>query len=298
MKHFHYRKKQGSFFEGWYLKHQTPQCTLAFAPAFHMYETGESFATLRIIKDDIATTIALPVQEFKAEKKRFYVEVGDNVFTHKGIKIRVDKPQLKIHGQLEFGRFTQPRANIMGSYKFAPFLGFKMGILSLYHELSGSLSINGEPFDFTGGMGYIEHCWGSAIPSAYIYTQCSWQDETGNCIMAAAGDIPFLGFTFTGCVCIIRHNGREYRVCNSSGAKLLKVTPRQMIIKQGKLELKAELILGTPEPLRTFAKDRPQRLSMKSPRKIVRYTFANDNKIIFNLLSDQADFEFVEGEQI
>ena len=59
----------------------------------------------------------------------------------------------------------------MGPYTFAPFMECYHGVLSFDHTIAGSLAVDGQELDFTGGHGYIEKDWGQAFPKAWIWTQ-------------------------------------------------------------------------------------------------------------------------------
>jgi hypothetical protein len=54
-----------------------------------------------------------------------------------------------------------------GPFGFLPFLECYHGIIALDAKLSGSLILNGETIDFSGGRAYIEKDWGTNFPSRW-----------------------------------------------------------------------------------------------------------------------------------
>ena len=54
MKYFHGANKKKSYFEGWYLKQQNQEETLAFIPAWHVDGRGRPSASLQVVTRDQA----------------------------------------------------------------------------------------------------------------------------------------------------------------------------------------------------------------------------------------------------
>jgi len=98
----------------------------------------------------------------------------------------------------------------MGPYTFAPFMECNHGIVSMDHGISGSLVINGEEIDFTGGRGYIEKDWGHSFPSAYIWMQSNHFAANGISFKASVARIPWLTGNFTGFISGLMIDGRLY----------------------------------------------------------------------------------------
>lgn len=294
MKNFHGTDKKSSFFEGWYLKHQTDDLSLAFIPAFHIDRKGHANASLQIISRNDSWTIPFSHKDFHAAADRFSVKLGNNSFSSKGISLDISTPDLYVKGKLAYGPFTSLSSDIMGPFRFFPFMQCSHGVISLTHALTGSLNFNGWVMDFNGGIGYIEKDWGQSFPSSYLWTQCSWSckaDQTPCSIMLSIADIPFMGFHFTGCIGVVYYKGREYRLATYRGAKVLEHTDREAVIRQGDYLLHVNLLKGNSHPLQAPESGNMNRTIHESLCSHVLYQLFYRHKKICDVLSSHAGFE-------
>lgn len=205
---FHPERFQGwgrrrKYFEGWYFKVVTRDKLRAFAiiPGIAYTNEGEGHAFVQVLDGMNGTSeyITFDEKALVAFSDRFEVRVGKNVFTIN--RMVLDLPEVK--GELSFSETagwpsTVLRPGIMGPYAFAPFMQCYHGIVSMDHEISGSLSIEGQTIDFTGGRGYTEKDWGSSFPSAYVWMQSNHFEEAGISFKASIARIPWLTGSFTG----------------------------------------------------------------------------------------------------
>ena len=65
----------------------------------------------------------------------------------------------------------------MGPFRLISDMECAHGVISMAHRLEGILNVNGECFDFSDGMGYIETDRGHSFPNAYLWTQCTWHED-------------------------------------------------------------------------------------------------------------------------
>ncbi|NLZ81659.1 MAG: hypothetical protein GX913_07680 [Clostridiales bacterium] len=288
---FHGENKKFSFFEGWYLKHQSALNTIAFIPAFHIDKAGRSSSSIQVIMNNKSFSIDFPEYSFVADKKRFYVKVGDNLFCEKGIRIFLKTDDITIKGKIYYSPFTMLQSDIMGPFRFFPIMQCNHGVLSLKHKLSGSLMINGENVDFTGGIGYIEKDWGSSFPKSYLWTQCNQFDKIQCSIMLSIAHIPFMGIDFTGCICTIYYEGKEYRLATYLGVRILKYSSHEVIISQNKYLLRVCFLNEKPHKLNAPNLGEMTRTVHESLVSKVQYKFYVNSKILFNLTSNYASFE-------
>lgn len=92
MKYDHGKGKRGPHFEGWYLKHQTPESTaLALIPACHVDRGGRRSASLQVVTDGKAWWLAYPDKEFLACGEMFCVRVGRSLFTRRGRCLHIEE---------------------------------------------------------------------------------------------------------------------------------------------------------------------------------------------------------------
>ncbi|HSL86967.1 MAG TPA: tocopherol cyclase family protein, partial [Bacteroidales bacterium] len=95
-------------------------------------------------------------------------------------------------------------------YSFVPFMECKHGIVSVNHDLTGYLSINGIMTDFSSGKGYIEKDWGTSFPEAWIWIQSNNFGNTQTSFMLSVAKIPWIGKFFTGLISFLYLKGRFY----------------------------------------------------------------------------------------
>ena len=140
---------------------------------------------------------------------------------------RIELHLPEISGKLQFkGQVPWPTSwkspGIMGPYSFVPFMECYHGILSMDHIIEGSLKINGEDCDFTGGRGYMEKDWGKSFPEAYTWMQTNHFSEKGISFKSSVANIPWLGSSFTGFIAGVLIRGEIYQFTTYNSTKLLK----------------------------------------------------------------------------
>lgn len=213
------------YFEGWYFKVVNAPETKAFAfiPGISMNESGEKLAFIQVLDGKRKTAEFFPFEatEFVPSERGFEVTVGNNFFSSGRMKL--DLPP--VSGDLAFSGTTgwpNPwySPGIMGPYTFIPFMECNHGIVSMDHSITGSLVINGEETDFTGGRGYIEKDWGHSFPSAYTWMQSNHFSTPGTSFKASVARIPWLTGNFTGFISGLLLENRLYRFTEYGGGKL------------------------------------------------------------------------------
>lgn len=122
----------------------------------------------------------------------------------------------------------------MGPFRYVPFMQCRHSIYSMRHSIDGTLSINGTPYLFQNAIGYMEGVRGYSFPMNYAWTQCSFPDGA---LMLSIADIPIGGFHFTGVIGIELLHEKEYRLATYLGAKAVKITAGEILIRQGNLVL-------------------------------------------------------------
>jgi hypothetical protein len=213
-------------FEGWYFKHQKEGETVAFIPGH-----AESGAFIQMINSRGS-------RHFDVESltvQHGVIRADSCLFSRKGVII--DLPG--INGKIDYGRVSPLSSDIMGPFKFLP-MECRHGIISMHHTLKGSLSIDGASTDFTGGNGYIEKDSGTSFPRSYLWLQCN--DFPAKCsVMLSIAHIPFAGLSFTGCICAIIYEGKEYRLATYNGVRIKRWDSEHIRLTQGRLTLEADI---------------------------------------------------------
>lgn len=291
MKYFHGNQKRHSYFEGWYLKHQNGVNTLAVIPAFHVDKYGVKTASIQVVTENGSHCFAIPAEEFSADEKRFFVRAGRNVFCERGIFLDIREPGVRVRGKIEYGHFTNPGYDMMGPFRFMPFMQCNHGVLSIDHRINGMVSVNGRTCDFRGGRGYVEKDWGSSFPKNYLWTQCNWFDKGRCSVMASVADVPLPVGQITGCICSVFYRGKEYRLASYLGVKVLCCTKRRLVLRQGRYRLEADFPEIRGRQLNAPDDGKMSRKIIENPACRIRYAFWEDGRLLFDMTSGQASLE-------
>lgn len=287
--------KTGPYFEGWYFKHQNRQGqTLALIPAFHIDREGRRTASLQVISGDKSWWLEYP--EAQVSRRPLQVRVGQCSFGSRGMELHIRREGLSLRGALGYGPLTPLRSDIMGPFRFFAGMQCSHGVISMGHSLSGTLELNGERLDFTDGIGYIETDRGRSFPSRYLWTQCVWDGAEQGSLMLAIATIPLPVGSFTGCICSVLYQGREYRLATYRGARIEAWSPSGAAIRQGRYRLEAELLNEQRQPLRAPVEGCMERTIHESLRAEVRCRFRHGDRLLFQHTDPCASFEYSQAD--
>lgn len=286
------RKKD--FFEGWYFKHQKGENTIAFIPGINIDSKGNKSAFIQVITNRNSYNINYSFSKFIVFKDKLKVKVGESIFSSKGVEIHIKDENLTVDGKIEYDSLTPTKYDIMGPFSVIPFMECSHGIISLYHKLRGTLTINGEEIDFQDGVGYIETDQGNSFPKTYLWTQCNDFYNEKISIMAAIADIPFMGINFKGCICVVYYKGKEYRLATYNGVKILRYNCKSLILKKGKYELDIKINDENPQKLLAPSRGNMSRTINENVACAANFKFYIDNNLAFNIDSDNCSFEYVD----
>jgi len=289
-KYFYGANKAGPYFEGWYFKCQTPDGrAVALIPAFHISENGEQSASIQVVTDKQAWYLDYPVSVFTASQDSLHIEIGENCFSDAGLHLNVEQEDLTLHGRVEFGPLQMLKSDIMGPFRWLANMECAHSVISMKHTLQGQLELNGSVFNFSGGNGYMESDRGRSFPSTYLWTQCLWD----NCsLMLSVATIPLGKLHFTGCICGIIRQGKEYRLATYRGVRILDWGCKGAVLCQGKYRLEVELLEQKAQPLRAPSDGNMSRTIHESLCARVRYRFWQGNALLFDHTDDGASFEY------
>lgn len=291
-RYFHGKGKNGPYFEGWYFKCRTKDGkSLALIPAFHADSKNRCSASLQVIADSGTWWIEYPAEQFFAAEPDFYIQVGANIFSEAGLSINIDQPGISLHGKLEFGPFQSLKSDIMGPFRFLSHMECAHGVISMSQTLQGELTLNGAVYDFDGGTGYIETDRGRAFPSTYLWAQGSF--PCGD-LMLSVATIPLAGICFTGCICSLIHNGREYRLATYRGVKVERWSDHGALLRQGKYRLEIQVPDQQPQPLRAPADGEMGRTIHESLCAKLRCRFWKGDTLLLNQTDLGGSFEYAK----
>ncbi len=198
------RKKH--YFEGWYFKNVNEDLSSAFSfiPGISLTENDpHAFIQVMNGSKDTSDYIKYPLEEFRWEYRKLFLQVGSSVFTDKGMTLNIRNDRINLTGQIDFMNMIRyPKTifspGIMGWYSFVPFMECNHGIVSANHDLRGEITADGKVFDFNNGKGYIEKDWGVSFPEAWIWIQSNNFAEHETSFSFSIAKIPWRGRFFIG----------------------------------------------------------------------------------------------------
>lgn len=284
--------KSKSYFEGWYFKLVSPKGrSLALIPGIAWDSSGQGHAFIQLLDGNNKTAdyIRFSTEMFRASEDEFLVTIGGNVFSEKVLSLNLEK----VAGTLRFGDtkgWPKPwySPGIMGPFSFIPRMECYHGIVSMDHQLHGSINLNGEEIDFSGGRGYLEKDWGRSFPSAYLWMQSNHFEKVGVSLKCSVARIPWMGSSFTGFIAGLWLDNRLIRFTTYNRSELRKVTVDQMLVHvelinpTHLLEIAAERDHATElaSPIRGHMEGRIQ--ETMTARINIRLTERKTQSIVFN----------------
>jgi tocopherol cyclase len=210
--------KKKHYFEGWYYKHVTHDLkqVWSFIPGISLNDT-DPHAFIQVINGITGKSeyISYPKEDFTWDKNKLYIKIGDSVFTDKYIDINIENEDLKANGHLSYSNIVRyPKSilspGIMGWYSYIPTMECKHGIVSVNHDINGSIKINNSIIDFDRGKGYIEKDWGTSFPEAWIWIQANNFKERDSSFSFSVAKIPWRGKFFIGFIAFLFYNRKFF----------------------------------------------------------------------------------------
>lgn len=276
------------YFCGRYFKCQSKTKTLAVIHAYHRAKS-KTTCSIQIITDSGAWNVVFPYDVYSENKKSGIVKIGGNRFGTDKMTLDIEEDGIKARGSVTFGATTPIKYDIMGPFRFVPFMECRHSVFSMLHTVDGEIEINGEKFVFAGDIGYIEGDRGHSFPKVYSWTQCCFD---GGSLMLSVADIP-IGFVhFTGIIGVVYAGGKEYRIATYLGAKAKKIEGGEIIVRQKKLTLIAKLIEKQAHPLYAPVSGEMTRVIRESASCRAYYKLEENGRTIVEFESDKASFEY------
>lgn len=217
------------------------------------------------------------------------IYAGKCVFTRTNCVI--DLPGIK--GEILYGPLTELKSDIMGPFRFLP-MECRHQVISMRHRLRGSLITGGKEMILVGGLGYIEKDSGISFPKKYLWLQCNDFPEDSS-VMISIADIPFLGMHFTGCICAIIHEKREYRLATYHGVRILAARPDHICLLQKDLLLKIDIErTDNGHPLMSPVSGKMSGIIRESNQARSHIRLWRDGIPVLDLKSQNSGFEYME----
>lgn len=231
------------YFCGWYFRCQAEHHTLAIIASYHKAAGGNS-CVIQLVTDEDAFCVSFPYSDFK--KRRNFIKIANNRFSRNGIWLNIQSRELRAYGTIYFGPFRELPYDIMGPFRFLPLMQCRHSVYSMRHTVNGNITVNGKSYSFQNAVGYIEGDRGYSFPKNYVWTQCSFSQGS---LMLSVADIPLGPLHFTGVIGIVHLQEKEYRLATYLGAKVIKITPDEIVIRQGNCTLSVKPMDVSGHPL-------------------------------------------------
>lgn len=230
---FHGDVLRPPLFEGWYFKvvDTTGQHRYAFIPGIFIGRSDEDSHAFVQVLDGVTGQAAYhryPAAAFQAAPDEFEVCVGNNRFRLDHIELDIDTPLQTVRGDLHFDapiswpvRLLSP--GVMGWFAWMPRMECYHGVLGFDHAVQGSVEVDGEAHDFSGGRGYIEKDWGHAFPQAWVWMQTNHFQQPRTCLTASVAIIPWMGGSFAGFIVGLWRDGHLHRFATYTRSRILEL---------------------------------------------------------------------------
>lgn len=307
---YHGKNQKPPFFEGWYYKLVSADGNhrLAIIPGVILGDEDQSFVQVLNGATGVATYFEYPSRALKAEDGKFDILVGRSQFGPDFIKMNIAMQHGVVQGELRFEGVspwpvTRFSPGAMGWYSWVPTMECNHGVLSFDHRIEGTLKVNSEEMDFTGGRGYMEKDWGQSFPEAYIWAQGNHFAEEGTSLTASIAVIPWKGARFPGFIVGLWRNGKLSRFTTYSGAKLesLQIADNKVEVVLRDSQYRLELSMGrdagglVQAPTRENMSRRvAQSLSNETAVKMTDLS----GKVIFEGVTRYAGLEMADPEKL
>ena len=220
----------GIFFEGWYYKMVLDQyaSTIVVIPGVHMND-DRRHAFVMVAYDNISHYFRFPFETFSSASNEFLVTMDEekNVFSSEQLMIDL-RPKdgddalesfqmnftLSSHVAIPDLAWFAP--GTMGPYSWIPTMQCNHHVLSMNHDLHGSMRIDGRDYRNVSGRGYIEKDWGHSFPSMWVWGQANqWRNlplkSTASLFFSLALIPWYFTLEFAGFLVVFQYNDQFYR---------------------------------------------------------------------------------------
>lgn len=292
-----------NYFEGWYFKNTSNKDGISFIPGININEK-EKKAFIQVITNDNSYFVDYNISDFEFSRTPFYIKIVNNFFSKNAIRIDIkdESQSLIIHGEIKYSNnkkiYTNSlNPNIMGPFSYIPFMECNHAILSMKSKAEGYININNKNLQFDNGIGYIEKDWGCSFPKSYIWCQGNNFQNQNVSFMLSIADIPFKAFDFTGIICSLIIDNKEFRFATYNNSKLIKYDINNdyinIIIKKSNYSLNIYSKPTSKLRLSAPVKGKMEKDIFESISSTITITLKKDNIVIFSDTSTNCGLEIV-----
>jgi len=299
--------KKKNYFEGWYYKHVSKDLSKvwSFIPGISL-SRNDPHSFIQVIDGITGKSeyISYPLADFKWNKKKLYLKIGDSEFTEEWINLKIQNENINVTGHIDFHNITKyPKSlfspGIMGWYSFIPFMECKHGVVSVNHHLAGTISLKNDMIDFNGGKGYIEKDWGSSFPEAWLWIQANNFNDNATSFNFSVAKIPWLGNFFIGFICFLYFNKKFYLFSTYNKSIITKLNHDnesvELTLNSHEFVLKVRVLKSLFGELRApVSGDMSRRIKESIDSEVVLSLFDKNLNLIYNDFSKRAGLELID----
>ncbi len=219
-----------SYFEGWYFKlvDRDMKHAYAFIPGIFFSSVPDHDHAFIQVVDGTGKNYSyerFSIEDFSAAKNVFFLEIAGNNFGRDGIVFDLNGNDAIVQGKIKFDNHLYWPDNLfnpgsMGFYNYIMKMQCYSQVCAMDFDLTGSLNINGQHVDFSGGKGYIEKNWGASFPYSWIWIQCNHFEKQRASLSCSLGHIPFPISSFRGFLTGLYVDGSFYKFATMNRSKV------------------------------------------------------------------------------
>ncbi|CAF1049585.1 unnamed protein product [Rotaria sp. Silwood1] len=228
--HGHYIQN-GIFFEGWYYKIVSNEYnnTFVIIPGVHRNDTKQH-SFIMVAYNNISHYYRFPYETFSSSLDEFYITIDNkkNIFSYDKLMINVQpnndddatesfQMNLTLSSHIHIPDLLWIMPGTMGPYSWIPTMQCYHHVLSMTHNIYGSIQINQNEKQNISGLGYIEKDWGHSFPSVWIWGQANqWKNLLSTSSSSASlffslALIPwYFNMEFAGFLIVFEYNNKFY----------------------------------------------------------------------------------------
>ncbi|WP_423189394.1 tocopherol cyclase family protein [Alkalibacterium sp. f15] len=221
-------KAKAPYFEGWYVKTSDAKqnFSLALIPGIALFDEEESFVQYNLFYKgkSLSGKITFPLEAFEVVAAPYSILMPLFVLSETGVKAHLVDDDTDILIDLEFGDFLRLKQDRYSPSIMGPFEYIKMpcshDVVSMRHDVKGTVVIDGETVKIDEGTGYIEKDRGSTFPSQYVWAQSNqFKENDKSSLFLSVADIDLKINHFTGTIAVFHDGATEHRFATYLGSK-------------------------------------------------------------------------------
>lgn len=220
------------WFEGWYYRLTDKDISLAVIIGIQRDEHKAASAFIQIL-DTLrhrSDYHSFSMNEVHISEQPYTIHIGPHSFSREHLRLQFPD----IHCDLTCSNFfplhvSRYAPTIMGPFSYLDSMQCVHSIISLYHDVAGSLRINDTAYQIRG-RGYMEKDRGSSFPSSYVWFQSNTSKEVYSSFFLSIAHIPLSATSFKGCICVLMINGKQLRFASYLGCRVRKIKHKNIWI--------------------------------------------------------------------